>query len=269
MGEFTDTLRRASVVPGPTPRPGPARPAPQAQPQPPRPVQAIASDKSGDWMARAVLVEPLSSVAEQFRHAAIRVRQEMQRRQPNVLLVTSAEPGAGKTMTASNLALALATISGGERVALVDLDLRRPSIGRAWGLDAKLGIDSSLASGTDPAEVAIGTDLAALDVFPAVAPIRAAHEALAGNLVDTMFKTLTGRYDIVICDTPPVLPVPDVPLLAKHAGGCLLVARAGSTRRREFRKLFEHIPRSKIVGVFLTEAPTNPAPYVYSRDESD
>jgi len=225
----------------------------------------ISREKRDLWVPRAVLVEAEGPVAERFRHLAIRVRSELEGRRPPILLVTSAGRGEGKTTTACNLALALASISGGQRIALVDLDLRRPSLARALGIrfperpedeagkEAGPGIEGVLRGAGSLHSACVETELPTLDVYPVRKPYRAAHSLLSGPGPVALFRDLARRYDTVICDTPPVLPVPDVALLIEHAGACLAVVRAGQTRRSAFRAMARTLPPEKLIGTFLNE----------------
>lgn len=278
MGEIADALRRARDRFEPRGAPGAeselsheteprlaevdgARPAPKAH--------AIPREKEELWIPRAVLVEAERPVAERFRHLAVRVRTELQRRESPVLLVTSAGRGEGKTTTACNLALALASIASRGRVALVELDLRRPSLARALEIERPPGIERALAGELAAEEVCVPTELSALDVYPVRKGDSDAHELLARSSLGVFLRDLARRYAVVVCDTPPVLPVPDVALLAEHAGACLVVARAGSTRRAPFREMLESLPSEKLIGTFLNAARTPRSAYHYYRYYQD
>jgi len=268
MGEISEALRRArdereaaEDAPGRMRvHPLPAEPGSDA---PATPLH-ISREQRDHWVPRAVLVEAQQPVAERFRHLAIRIRADLERREPPVLVVTSATPGEGKTTTACNLALALASIASGRRIALVELDLRRPVLGRVLDLPPRDGIESVLAGQTSLSAACVPTDLSGLDVYPAGRPVLRAHELLSGPGLVTVLRDLTRRYAMVVCDSPPVVPVPDVPLLSEHAGACLAVARAGVTRRAAFRHMLELVPRSKFLGVFLNDAQARSGGYDYA-----
>jgi len=215
----------------------------------------IPRDRSPLWVARAVLVEPEGPVAERFRHLAIRLRDELERRESPILLVTSAGRGEGKTTTACNLALALTSIAGGRRVALLDFDLRRPSIARTLQVENPPGLERALAGELPSALARVPTDTAELDVYPVRDARPRAHEILAGPSVGTVLRDMAQRYAAVVCDMPPVLPVPDVPLLVGNSAGCLVVARAGLTRSSPFRETLSLLPPEKVLGVFLNGTP--------------
>ena len=210
----------------------------------------IPRDKHGFWTARAVLVDG-SAVADRYRHFALRVKQVLEERGAKSVVVTSALRGEGKTVTACNLALALASITAGKRIALLDLDLRSPSIARAIGAVSISGVEEVLEGQRALDFVRIRTDVPLLDVFPAGKPVPEAHELLARPEVGKVLRELESRYDLVVCDAPPVLPVPDVPLILPHVGACLLVAGAGSTQQSAFLEMLELLPREQIVGTFL------------------
>ena len=144
-----------------------------------------------------------------------------------VFVITSSLPGEGKTTTAMNLALALA--EGGERVALVEGDLRRPKISEYLRLESAVGLTTVLI-GKLPLEDAIQTtaneDLAVL-TSGSTPPNPA--ELLKSSSMAALIESLRESYDIVLIDAPPLLPVTDGALLAAQADGALLVVRHGKT----------------------------------------
>lgn len=210
----------------------------------------IPRHKNGFWTARAVLVKG-SPVADRFRHFALRVQKGLEERGAKSVVVTSALRGDGKTVTACNLSLALASMAAGKRIALLDLDLRCPSIARAMEAVPIAGIEEVFAGERAVGSTRIRTDVPSLDVFPVREPVPDAHELLARPEVGRVLRDLEGRYDLVVCDAPPVLAVPDVPLILPHVGACLLVARAGSTRQSAFRDMLDLLPQQKLIGAFL------------------
>ena len=210
----------------------------------------IPRHKYGFWTARAVLVDG-SPVADRFRHFALRVKQELEKRGAKSVVVTSALRGDGKTVTACNLAMALASIAAGKRIALLDLDLRNPSIARAIAAVPIAGVEEVFEGKRALGFIRIRTDVQSLDVLPVADPVPHAHELLARPEVGKVLQELESRYDLVVCDAPPVLPVPDVPLILPHVGACLLVAGAGSTRQSAFREMLELLPQEKLIGAFL------------------
>ena len=170
------------------------------------------------------------------------------------VLITSALNGEGKTLVACNLALALASMAGERRIALLDLDLRRPTISTCMGIAPRFGIERVLRGEIDLRCARIRTNLSALDLFLARNPVPHAHEVLAGSSLPLLIEELSRHYRTIVCDTPPTLVVPDVELIAPHVGGCVLVARAGVTRRSPFREMLALLPQDKLIGSFLNYA---------------
>ncbi|MFC5676791.1 polysaccharide biosynthesis tyrosine autokinase [Aeromicrobium endophyticum] len=144
-----------------------------------------------------------------------------------VFVVTSSLPGEGKTTTAANLALALA--EGGEKVVLVEGDLRRPKVAEYLRLESAVGLTTVLIgklSLEDAIQSTANEDLAVL-TSGSTPPNPA--ELLKSGAMASLIASLRETYDIVLIDAPPLLPVTDGALLAAQADGALLVVRHGKT----------------------------------------
>lgn len=281
MGEITEALRRAreeatrGEEPGQTPdrrpasaREASARPVPpvfgESSPPPAAPLEAADDERSGElhipdtkegaWAARAVLADQHGRFAVQFRQFALRVGSELERRGTRAVLVTSSVNQDGKTTTACNLALAMASMAAGRRVALVELDLRRPSICQALAVARpKTGFERVLR-GEASLEAAALRSSAGVDLFLISKPADKAHEILARPECGASIRALLRSYDQIVCDTPPVLAVPDVSLIIPHVEACIAVARAGSTPLSAFRAMIDVLPSEKIIGAFVNSA---------------
>lgn len=286
MGEISDALvrarsegtqgppERASAPPAPKSRPAEERGAPEpveavVVPAPPSPAEyvqrrgVIRRDRDGDWLPRLCAVEPHGTTAVRFRHLAIRARAMLDQRSRQSLLVTSALPGEGKTTIAMNLALALSSVSPEYRIALVDLDLRRGRVGPLVEASPGRGIEHVLSGEAMLPEVCVDVGLPGLDVYSTNAGVRDAH-GLLGRAAERLLRALHARYDYVICDGPPVVPVPDVPILAPLVGGCLGVVASGRSRHAACREMFELVARPFWMGLFLNEARSVQAERKYS-----
>lgn len=269
MGEISDALRRARDG---FRREQTSSPAAAAAPQAPLRREAstanlaplrdaanavtIPTDPAGDWQGRAVLAAPRSEVAEGYRHFAIRLQRKLKEMGARSVIVTSAARGEGKTTTASNLAQALASMSSGRRIAFIELDVRRPSASRAFGIVPPVGIEQVLAGHARIGEACMHTQLPELDLYLAAAPARDPLGSLSAPGTGQLLRDLSRQYDLLVIDSPPVLPVPDVPLLSAHADAVLLVARNGVSRRAALRETIESIGDAKLIGVFLNEGRT-------------
>lgn len=232
---------------------------------------AIPRSREGAWQAHAVLFDPPGPAAAHLRHFALQVRRTLEEREVSSVLVTSALPAEGKTLVACNLALALASMAGGRRIALVDLDLRRPSVATALNVKAGLGLVEVLRGESELRAARLRTDLSALDLYVAGSPVPRAHELLAMPALPELIEALSKDYGTVVIDAPPTLIVPDVELIAPHVGACIAVARAGTTRRASFQEMLALLPREKLIGSFLNESrtPRRAKAYLYYSERGD
>lgn len=271
MGEIADALRRAreeAKRPVEANAPGPVIEEPVFLAAPTalkgeevegRPARRatdvhIPHSKDGSWVARAVLIDQQGPYSAYYRHFALRLGSDLKERNARTVLVTSAVGQDGKTTTACNLTLALASMTAARRVALVELDLRRPTIATALGFGLpEVGVEQVLLGEAPLASACLQCD-DGLDIYPVRIPRDNAHEILADSAIGAMMRDLTRIYDIVVLDTPPVLPVPDVSLILPHVEACITVARAGSTPLSAFRAMLELLPQEKVVGAFLNDA---------------
>ncbi len=264
MGEISEALKRAREGVRREPASGgaaaaPLREAMSANLAPARDATnavLIPETDEGDWNARAVLVAPRGEFAEGYRHFAIRLQRRLKELGARSVIVTSAARGEGKTTTACNLALALASMSSGRRIAFIELDVRRPSAARTLGIAPTVGIERVLAGKARLAEACMHTQLPELDLYLASEPARDPLGVVAAASTGALLRDLSRQYDLVVVDSPPVLPVPDVPLLAANVDAVLLVARNGVSRRAALRETMESLGEEKIVGVFLNEGKT-------------
>ena len=165
--------------------------------------------------------------------------------------MTSATKHEGKSLIASNLAIAMAKRDDDKKILLIDCDLRRPEIYRLFGIDRKPGLVSLLTEGTEPNEVAHDTELHNLKVIPSGPTVRSPSQLLTGAK-DVLGKCKE-QFDIVICDAPPVIPVDDVGLLGPHVDGVLLTVLAGKTDRVIVKRAIDILNdmHAKVLGVAL------------------
>jgi succinoglycan biosynthesis transport protein ExoP len=200
--------------------------------------------------------------AEAYRSLRTAVRFLDPDRPLRTILVTSASPSAGKTTTAANLAISLAR--GGERVIVVDCDLRRAGLGHYFGLESAVGITSILrrqARLRDALQNA-GPNLRVLPSGP-LPPNPA--ELLGSQSMATLLDQLAVDADVVILDAPPVLPVTDAVVLATQVDGVIVVARHGKTLRSAATEASRRLRgvNADVVGVVLNGVPVSEAREYY------
>jgi capsular exopolysaccharide synthesis family protein len=153
---------------------------------------------------------------------------------PKSLVITSAVPGEGKTSTATNLAIALAQT--GQRVLLVDGDLRRPKVASVLGLERSVGLTTVLV-GRSELQDSIQKHSASGIYLLASGPIPPnPTEVLQSHAAQSLFDRLNQMFDMVIIDAPPLLPVSDAAIMARDVDGAILVVRHGKTTKDQLRQ---------------------------------
>jgi capsular exopolysaccharide synthesis family protein len=198
--------------------------------------------------------EPTSPAAEAYRSLRTSLQFIRQAHELRTLLVTSPAAAEGKTSTLANLGAVFA--QGGERVALVSCDLRRPRLGTFFNIEEQSGLTTVLL-GQQTLEQALqqvpGYDCLWVLGAGAVPPNPA--ELLDGPGAREVFTALQENFDLVLVDSPPALPVTDALVLSKYADGTLLVVAAGQTRRAELQRAAERFAQAKspVVGIVLNE----------------
>jgi capsular exopolysaccharide synthesis family protein len=164
---------------------------------------------------------------ESFRTVRTNVLFASSREDIRTLLVTSTGPGEGKTLVATNLAIALAQT--GQEVLLIDGDMRRPMVSQALGVPSQPGLAEVLAGQIEPESAARPTAVQHLTVMAAGAFPHNAGELLSAPRVKDVLAALAAQYAWVVIDSPPVMAVADASLIASIAGGVLFVVAAEQT----------------------------------------
>lgn len=169
------------------------------------------------------------------------------------IMVTSSTSGEGKTSVACNLALAFAQI---ERVLLIEADMRRPTLAREFQIErGQPGLSALCAGLASAADCIVRRTAENLDVLPAGDIPPSPQDLLASQKFCTLIEKLSERYDRVILDCPPVLPVSDALLLANVADAVIYVVRAESTPISQVHRGIEQLRRTHVdvLGVALNQ----------------
>lgn len=167
------------------------------------------------------------------------------------ITVTSPGPGEGKSTTAANLAVALA--QGGQRTLLIDGDLRRPLVHRAFALVQEPGLTDVLVGHATAREAVRPEVLPNLDVLPSGAIPPNPSELLGSAAMQTLVGGLRHDYHYIIIDTPPTLPVTDASVVASSADAAILVVRSGDTEEVAAQRALEQLRRvhARVAGAVL------------------
>ena len=180
------------------------------------------------------------------------------------VIVTSTGPGEGKTVVSSSLAITLA--QAGQRTLVVDADLRRPRLHEALGRSQEPGLSNVLIGDVKLADAVRTTTVASLSLLSAghIPPNPA--ELLGSARYLALFEELKTRFDWIVLDAPPVMPVTDAAIVARPAGGVLFVIGSEMTPRQSAMTAIEHLraANAKFVGAVLNRVNIHRHAYYYA-----
>ena len=196
---------------------------------------------------------PSRECAEQFRKLRARLYETRGTDSMHTVLVTSAVPGEGKTFVALNLALAMAR-QHGRRVLLIDGDLRAPKLASCLGVPAAPGLAEFVCGAADETAIVQTDSEGSLFAITGGNMLVNPTEMLGSERFQWLLTRMAPLFDWVIVDAPPVLPVSDSTILARHCDGVLLVVRAGATGFDAVGSALQEIRGKKLLGVVLNRA---------------
>ena len=182
---------------------------------------------------------PKSSFAESFRNMRVRIEYMAQRENKITILVTSTEPADGKTFIATNVASVYQLM--GKKVIIVDLDLRRPSVGKTLQIDAQKGISNYLIGQVTLDEIIISHPDYGFDIIPAGTLPPNPSELIKTAKTKQLLEHLKEEYDYVIVDCSPVGLVSDAYILSSMADTTLFVVRRAKTNKAFFKSVITQL----------------------------
>jgi len=213
-----------------------------------------------------VQLDPKSPRAESFRTLRTNLQFLDADRADRCFVITSSIESEGKSTTAANLAIALADT--GSRVLLVDADLRRPKLADYMGLEGAVGLSDALIGRVELKDVVQPWGKEGLYVLPAGSVPPNPSELLGSARMESMLAEFNRAFDVVIFDSPPLLPVTDAAILAKKVGGAIIIVAAGRTHKNQLKGAVTTLNNvgAPISGLVLTMLPTKgPDAYGYGR----
>lgn len=192
---------------------------------------------------------PKSSFAESFRNMRVRIEYMAQRENKITVLVTSTEPGDGKTFIATNIASVYQLM--GKRVVIIDLDLRRPSVAKTLKMETQKGISNYLIGQATLDEIVVTHPDYGFDVIPAGTLPPNPSELIKTAKTKQILEYLKEVYDYVIIDCSPVGLVSDAYILSEIADTTLFVVRRAKTNRAFFKSVINQMKHDGVENVAL------------------
>lgn len=210
-----------------------------------------------------LFINPRSSGAEAFRTLRTSLHYTADRESCRVILITSVGPGDGKTMTSSNLATSMA--QAGDRVLLIDGDLRKPRCHRLFGVSNRRGLTNVLVDSVDMTEVVRESQVPGLSLLTSGPIPPNPAELLDSKRMEEVLQQARDSFDRVLVDTAPAGPVADASILASKVDGVILVIVSGQTRVDQANEVKDTLTRARgrMLGVVLNKARLSSSDYHY------
>jgi len=192
-----------------------------------------------------------SAAAEAYRMLRTSILLSTPGRPPKTMMVTSSQPGDGKTTTAFNIALALTQLKA--EVVIVDCDMRKPRIHKLLQLTKSEGLSSLLANGGDLNKFISRTPVPHLSVLPCGYVPPNPSELISSESMKELLRSLAERFDYVIVDSPPLFSVSDPIILSTLVDGVILVIKSGQSKSELVRRACQDLSAvgAKVLGVTL------------------
>ena len=206
--------------------------------------------------------EPKSIAAESYRTLRTNIQYSSFDKEYKVIVITSSEPGEGKSTTAGNLALCMA--QGDKKVILVDCDLRRPSIHKKFKVSNLAGLSDVIIGKSDLSKVMHRYNKNLVLLTSGKIPPNPS-EMLSSKSMENLLEKLRENFDYVILDTPPVQAVTDSQILSTKADGTILVVRAGKTKKESIKNAIDLLNKvnAHVIGTVLNGIDANRNKYYY------
>ena len=211
------------------------------------------------------LENPADTAVEAIRSLRTSVYFSVMNQGNNLVMVTSASPGVGKSFVTSNMAVVLA--NAGKKVLLIDTDLRKGHIHKAFGLSNKLGLSDYLSQSDTSQPNIHNSVIENLDVICRGKNVTHSSELLMSERFKRLLDTVKGQYDIVVIDTAPILAITDSAIIGKYVGTSLLIAYYGVNTVKDIELSLKRFKQNdiEITGVILNgiDAKSDDYNYVY------
>ncbi len=209
---------------------------------------------------------PRAPITEQYRRLRENIKTLNRHHNFSVVSITSSVHNEGKTVTAMNLAVTMAQDVDCRNILLIDCDLRRGRLQKAFGLKTMpVGLSECLSIGADLDNIVYKTAVNKLKIIPRGMISEQPAELLASNRLSRLLQEARKKYDFVILDTPPVIPVADATIVGAQVDATFMVVKAGATQKGVILHATEHLEQSRVnlAGYILTSVEHYIPEYLY------
>ncbi|MDD5730234.1 MAG: CpsD/CapB family tyrosine-protein kinase [Candidatus Omnitrophica bacterium] len=209
--------------------------------------------------------DPKSPVVEQYRTLRSNIQAINSRHPVKAITVTSSIHGEGKTITSINLAISMAHDLNKKQILLVDGDMRRASVKRYLGINPEVGLADLIANGAKMEDALLNIGVENLTILPAGKVPHNPAELLNSLKLKNLISMLREKYDYIIFDSPPIIPVTDAGLIGSQTDGVVMVIKANKTQKgivHHSESLLKQV-QAKVLGYVLTNIQYHIPDYIY------
>jgi len=199
------------------------------------------------------ITSPNSSYCEEYRSLRTNVLHKSQRQNLQAIVVASANPSEGKSVTAVNLAWMLAQTDG-VRALIIDSDLRMPSLADYLGIETEKGLSDILTSDARLQDTIVKLEPSGLYLLAGGTARPDVAELISGPKYAELLAEAREMFDYIIIDAPPLAIFTDATVLINKADGALLVVRANRTKYSALDRILEPLPKDRMLGVILNQS---------------
>ena len=199
------------------------------------------------------ITHPNSAYCEEYRSLRTHVLHKSQRQKLQSIVVASANPSEGKSITAINLSWLLAQTDG-VKALIIDSDLRMPSLADYLGIETDRGLSHVLAGTATLKESIVRLEPSGLHLLPGGDARNDVAELISGPKFKEILREAREMFDYIIIDAPPLGIFTDATVLINHADGALLVVRTNRTRYSTLERIIEPLPKERLLGVVLNQS---------------
>ena len=209
--------------------------------------------------------DPASPVGEQYKILRTNIQTLKSTKGNKTFVLTSSIHGEGKTVTAINLAMALAHDLNNKSVLLIDADMRKGKVAEYLGLKRSPGLSDVLKGNAQADSIFVSPNIDNLTVLLSGKTPRNPSELLGSKEMERLLASLKARFDYILIDSPPVLPLTDACILGAMADGVILTIQAGRTQRGVVKQAENllHQARAKTLGYIMTNVEYHLPQYLY------
>ncbi|MFW6323825.1 MAG: polysaccharide biosynthesis tyrosine autokinase [Desulfovibrionales bacterium] len=195
------------------------------------------------------------SVVDHYNLLRTQILQRTRESGRNSIMITSVNPGEGKTVTAINLAISISREIR-QTALLVDMNLRNPKVSEYMNLEKGRGVANYLMGEEAVSDLLVNPDLAKMVVFPSGKPITGSTEILGSPRMAQLVRELKNRYEdrYVIYDCPHILNMPDSLVFSSYVDGVVLVVEAGKTSLDDVHRAVQLLDKDKVIGIVMNKA---------------